>query len=194
MFTTIISQAGDHPTQHPFKMLGWVSRVGQATTAALAAVVVGGIALSAPTAASAATRPTAIAGTHSTSAGTASASPSPLSAYPTSKCYANGTVIADKPSVVSNGQWVSFTPILEVWSNGRWAYAATGPMQAGYEAGPDAGNFGTWLFVNAVTFLGQPHHYYAVLDAFTTDDGSSFNYFTWPMRDRVGSNYFCYTG
>jgi hypothetical protein len=56
---------------------------------------------------------------------------SPLSSWPTSECYANGTVIADRPSVNSNGQLVLFTPYLDVWSNGQWTLAAMGPTQSG---------------------------------------------------------------
>jgi hypothetical protein len=118
----------------------------------------------------------------------------PLSTYPTSECYANGTVVADKPTVNSNGQYVYFTPIFDVWSNGKWTPVAVGQIQGGYEPGPDAGNFGTWLVVSPITFYGQPHHYYRVVDSISVPNSGTIDYTTWPMQDCVGSNYYCYTG
>jgi hypothetical protein len=125
------------------------------------------------------------------SSGMASAMTTPLSTYPTSECYANGTVIADKPTVNSDGQYVVFTPVLYIWSNGKWAYDGMGPIQAGLE--PYEGSFGTWLAVSSVTFRAQPHQYYEVVDNISTSAGS-INYLTQPMVGHVGSNYYCYTG
>lgn len=142
--------------------------------------------------AAAALLPAIAAVTLLSSAGTASAMTTPLSTYPTSECYSNGIVVADKPTVNSNGQYVVFTPVLYIWSNGRWVYDGMGQIQAGDEPGPDAGNFGTWLTVSPVTFYGQPHRYYEVVDDISTGAGT-IKYSTWPMQDRVGSNYYCYT-
>jgi hypothetical protein len=121
----------------------------------------------------------------------ASAMTTPLSTYPTSECYANGTVIADKPTVNSNGQYIVFTPVLYIWSNGKWTYDGMGPIQAGYE--PYEGSFGTWLAVSPVTFYAQPHQYYEVVDDISTSAGTIKNT-TQPMVSHVGSNYYCYTG
>ena len=126
-----------------------------------------------------------------TSGGTASAMTTPLSTYPTSECYANGTVIADKPTVNSNGQYVVFTPVLYVWSNGKWTYDGMGPIQAGYE--PYEGDIGTWIAVSPIIFSGQPYHYYEVVDTISTGAGT-IKYTTQPMVGHVGSNYYCYTG
>jgi hypothetical protein len=125
------------------------------------------------------------------SSGKASAMTTPLSTYPTSECYSNGTVIADKPTVNSNGQYVVFTPVFYVWNGAKWTVAGVGPIQAGYE--PYEGDFGTWLAVSPVTFYGQPHHYYEVVDDISTSAGT-INYTTQPMVGHVGSNSYCYTG
>jgi hypothetical protein len=125
------------------------------------------------------------------SGGTAHAMTTPLSTYPTSECYANGTVTADRPTVNSDGQYVVFTPVLYVWSNGKWTYDGMGPIQAGYE--PYEGSFGTWLAVSSINFSAQPHHYYEVVDTISTGAGT-IKYTTQPMVGHVGSNYYCYTG
>ncbi len=115
----------------------------------------------------------------------------PLSTYPTSECYSSGTVIADRPTVNSNGQYVVFTPAFYVWNGATWTVAGVGPIQAGYE--PYEGDFGTWLAVSPVTFYGQPHHYYEVVDDISTNAGT-IKYTTQPMVGHVGSNSSCYTG
>jgi hypothetical protein len=125
------------------------------------------------------------------SGGTAHATTTALSAWPTSECYANGTVTADKPSVNSEGQYVVFTPVLYVWSNGKWTYDGMGPIQAGYE--PYEGDFGTWLAVSPINFAAQPHHYYEVIDTISTGAGT-LKYITQPMVGHVGTNDYCYTG
>jgi hypothetical protein len=127
------------------------------------------------------------------SGGTASAMTTPLSTYPTSECYANGTVVADKPTVNSNGQYVYFTPILDVWSNGQWVPIRVGQIQGAYEPGPDGGEIGTWLAVSPITFYVRPHHYYRVVDSISVPGSGTIDYTTWPMQDRVGSRYYCYT-
>lgn len=125
------------------------------------------------------------------SAGIASAATSPLSSWPTSECYGNGTVVADRPTVNSNGQWVIWTPSLEVWNGSQWALVATGPAQTGLEPGPNGGNFGTWMNVNSIPFRALPDHYYAVVDLVSTVNGG-WQYYTSPLRDRA-SSYYCYT-
>jgi len=128
------------------------------------------------------------------SGGTASAMTTPLSTYPTSECYANGTVIADKPTVNSNGQYVVFTPVFYVWNGAAWTVAGVGPIQAGYE--PYEGSFGTWLAVSPVTFHGQAHHYYEVVDDISSSatGATTIKYTTQPMVGHVGSSSYCYTG
>jgi hypothetical protein len=143
-------------------------------------------------AAAAALLPAIAAAALLSSGGTASAMTTPLSTYPTSECYANGTVTADKPTVNSNGQYVYFTPILDVWSNGKWTPVAVGQIQGGYE--PYEGDIGTWIAVSPITFYAQPHHYYQVVDSISVPNSGTIDYTTWPMQDRVGSDYYCYTG
>jgi hypothetical protein len=125
------------------------------------------------------------------SADTASATTTPLSTYPTSECYANGTVIADKPTVNSNGQYVVFTPVFYIWNNGAWTVAGWGPIQAGTE--PYEGDIGTWIAVSPVTFHGLPHHYYEVVDDIS-NSAVTLKYLTQPMVGHVGSSSYCYTG
>jgi hypothetical protein len=70
---------------------------------------------------------------------------------------------------------------------------AVGPIQSGYEPGPDAGDIGTWLVVSPITFRGLPNHYYRVVDSISVPGSGTIDYETRPMQDRVGSNYYCYT-
>ena len=134
--------------------------------------------------------PAAAAVTLLSSAGIAGAATTPLSSPPTSECYGNGTVTADKPTVNSNGQLVYFTPMLDVWSNGQWVLVAVGQIQHGYE--PYMGSFGSWLYVTPIEFHALPNHYYAVVDVISAG-GSSWDDYTSPMVGRA-SSYYCYTG
>ena len=128
-----------------------------------------------------------------TTAGTASASTALVPSAPTSECSSNGTVVADKPTTYNNGQLVHWTPVLEVWANGGWQYAGIGQMQSGTESGPGPVDIGSWaVAISPWYFHVQPGHYYMVIDAITVGTASA-NYYAWPIRGRVGSNYYCYT-
>ena len=138
--------------------------------------------------------PAATAAALLTGGGTASASTALVPYAPTSECSANGTVIADKPTTYNNGQSVFWTPVLEVWANGGWQYAGIGQMQYGTESGPGPVDIGSWaVAISPWYFHAQPGHYYMVIDSITVDTTGA-NYYALPIRGRVGSSYYCYTG
>ena len=135
--------------------------------------------------------PAAAAVTLLSSAGIASAATTPLSSWPTSECYANGTVVADRPSGQQQRAVGHLDPLagdLERQPVGPRGHRAA---QTGLEPGPNGGNFGTWMNVNSIPFRALPDHYYAVVDPVSTVNGG-WQYYTSPLRDRA-SSYYCYT-
>jgi hypothetical protein len=134
------------------------------------------------------------------SAGAANAATVPPLTYsPTFECYANGTVVADRPTVQSLGQFVTWLPVLEMWtpSTASWTAIAAGPVQGGTESSyAPTYEVGSWLSaVSAVTFSASPNHYYEVIDEIYVP-GTRWNYTALAFRDEwgtLGSTGICYT-